>query len=73
MERELAQLVSIRDFRPRNRWYGSGVSLCLARIGAIAPPKRAVNWNKVLGLLTVLVVVALGWTTVGIAVSHFLR
>ena len=35
--------------------------------------KLAVNWDKVLGLATVLAVVALGWTAVGFAVSRFLR
>jgi hypothetical protein len=74
MNREFAQLVSIRSARRRNRWYGPGISACLARFetGATAQ-KQAVNWNKVLGLATVLVVVALGWTAVGIAVSRFLR
>jgi hypothetical protein len=73
MNRELTQLVSVRDFRRRNLWYGAGVSLCLARIEVTAPLKQAVNWNKVLGLVTVLVVVAIGWTAMGFAVSHFLR
>ncbi|HXM19813.1 MAG TPA: hypothetical protein VN948_00935 [Terriglobales bacterium] len=70
MNRELAQLVGGR----RNRWYGDGVSVCLARLKTgPAPRKQALNWDKVLGLATVLVVVALGWTAVGFAVSHFLR
>jgi hypothetical protein len=49
------------------------MSLCLARIEVTAPSKQAVNWNKVLGLVTVLMVIALGWTAVGFAVCHFLR
>jgi hypothetical protein len=40
---------------------------------AVVPQKQSVNWDKLLGLATVLAVVALGWTAVGFAVSHFLR
>jgi hypothetical protein len=74
MNGEIAQLASIRTVGRRSRWYGPGVSACLARFqtGA-APRKQSVNWDKVLGLATVLVVVVLGWTAVGFAVSHFLR
>jgi hypothetical protein len=74
MNRELAQPESIRSARRRNRWYGPGISLCLARpeTGTV-PRKPAVNWNKVLGLVTALVVVVVGWTAVGIAVSYVLR
>jgi hypothetical protein len=74
MNREIAQLVSVRGGRRRNRWYGPGVSGCLAWLETSrAPRKEAVNWDKVAGLATVLVVVALGWTAVGLAISHFLR
>jgi hypothetical protein len=74
MNRELAPRVSIRSGRRRNRWYGAGISVCLAQpeTGAV-PRKQAVNWDKVLGLATVLAVVALAWTAVGFAVSHLLR
>jgi hypothetical protein len=72
--RELAQLVSIRGGDRKNRWYGCGISECLARLETgIVPRKQALNWDKVLSLATVLAVVALGWTAVGFAVSHFLR
>jgi len=74
MNRELAQRVSIRSARRRNRWYGPGISLCLARTETgTAPRKPAVNWNRVLGLATALVVVVVVWTAVGIAVSYVLR
>jgi hypothetical protein len=71
MNGELAQLAGGGR---RNRWYGCGVAVCLARLetGGV-PRKPAVNWDKVLGLATVLAVVALGWTAVGFAVSRFLR
>jgi len=74
MNHELAQLAGLPVVRRRNRWYGHGISVCLARleIGA-APRKQPVDRGKVLGLATVLVVVGLGWIGVGIAVSHFLR
>jgi hypothetical protein len=71
MNGELAQLASGSR---RNRWYGRGVSVCLARLETGGMPRKpAVNWDKVLGLATVLAVVALGWTAVGFAVSRFLR
>ena len=75
MNREFTQLVSIRSGgRRRNRWYGPGISVCLARLeSGAAPRKQAVNWDKLLGLATVVVVVALGWTALGFAVAHFLR
>jgi len=74
MNREIAQLVSVRGARRRNRWYGPGVSSCLARLETgVASRKQTVNWDKVLGLGTVAVVLTLGWTAVGIAISHFLR
>jgi hypothetical protein len=74
MNREFAQLVSIRGPRRRNRWYGPGISLCLSRLEpGVAARKRAINWNVVLGVATTLVIVTLAWTAVGIAVSHFLR
>jgi hypothetical protein len=75
MNRERAQLLSIRgSHRRRNRWYGPGLSGCMDQSEIFsALRKQAVDWNKVLGLATVLVVVVLGWTVVGIAVSHFLR
>ena len=74
MNREITQLLSIRGVRRRNRWYGPGVSACLAWLETgRAPRKQAVNWDKVLGLATAAVVVALGWTAVGLAISHFLR
>ena len=74
MNRELAQLAGLPVVRRRNRWHGHGLSVCLARleIGA-APRKQPVDWDKVLGLVAVLVVVTLSWIGVGIAVSHFLR
>jgi hypothetical protein len=34
---------------------------------------RPVNWDRVLGLVVVLVVAALGWLAEGFAVYHFLR
>ena len=74
MNRELAQLVRVPPARRRNRWYGDGVSACVARIDAgETPRKQVVNWDKILGLATVVTVVALAWTALGFAVSHFLR
>jgi len=74
MHREVAQLVSIRGARPRNRWYGPGISVCIARLDTgTLPRKQAINWDTVFGLATAVVVVGLGWTAVGIAVSYFLR
>jgi hypothetical protein len=73
-KREFAQLGSVRIAHRINRWCGPGISVCLARFntGTVAR-KHALNWNKTLGLVTALVVAALGWTAVGFAVSHLLR
>jgi len=74
MNRELAQLVEIPDSRQRNRWFGKDVSECLERFEASATrTQQKVDWNKVLGLTTVLLVVTLGWTAIGIAILRFLR
>jgi hypothetical protein len=74
MDGELAQLVRVGDFGGRNRWYGCGVSECLAQLEVEpAPQKYTINWNRVLGLVTALLVSACGWSAVGIAVWHFLR
>jgi hypothetical protein len=78
-KREFAQLGSvstapIRTTPRGNRWYGPGISVCLGRFETRAVArKQAVNWDKTLGLVTALVVAALGWTAVGFAVSHLLR
>jgi len=73
MNRQFAQLVSFRSIR-RNRWYGSGVSACLAQFETGASlRRRAVNWDKVLGLATVLGVVAISWILAAFAISRFLR
>jgi hypothetical protein len=73
MNRQLAQLVNVGGGR-RSRWFGPGISACVVHpeTGA-AQQKSALHWDKVLGLGIVLVIVALGWTAVGFAVSHFLR
>ena len=74
MNLELAPRTGVRGGRRRNRWYGLGVSGCLAQLEtSTAPRKQPVNWNKVLGLAISLLVVALGWSAVGFAVAHFLR
>jgi len=74
MNREITQLLSIRGVRRRNRWYGPSVSVCLAWLETgRAPRKEAINWDRVAGLAMVLVVLALGWAAVGLAISHFLR
>ncbi len=73
MNHELAQLVNVRGGR-RSRWFGPGISACVVHPETdAAPQKPSVHWDKVLGLGTVLVVVALGWAAVGFAISHFLR
>jgi hypothetical protein len=72
MNSELAQLAG--GLGPRNRWYGCGVSVCLARFESrTASKKHPLDWDKVLGLATVLAVLALGWTAVGFTVSHLVR
>ncbi len=74
MDHEVIQLVSILGQRRRNRWYGPGVSVCLARLeSGVVPRRHLVNWDRLLGVATVLAVVTLSWTAVGFAVSHWLR
>jgi hypothetical protein len=74
MNPEFAQLVRVRSLRRRSRWNGPGVSECLAQFEKGTVPRRqAINLDKVLGLATALAVGALGWSVVGLAVSHFLR
>jgi hypothetical protein len=74
MNREITQWVGMRGARQRNRWYGPGVSVCLGRLETgTLPRNQTINWDKVLGLATAAVVVALGWTAVALAISHFLR
>jgi hypothetical protein len=74
MNRDIVLLVRASSPRRRNRWYGSGVSACLAQFETgEARRKQAVNFDKLLGLATVLAVVTLAWTALGLAVSHFLR
>jgi len=71
MNRELAQPVSVGR---KNRWYGPGVSAHLDRleIGTV-PKKQTLNWDRVLGLATVLALVGLVWTAVGYAAFHLFR
>jgi hypothetical protein len=40
-----------------------------------ASPRRkvAVNWDKMLGMATLLALSGVGWSAVGFAVAHFLR
>jgi hypothetical protein len=73
MDHEVIQLLNILGQRRRNRWYGPGVSVCLARIESAVVPRARFNWDRLLGIATVLVVVTLSWTAVGFAVSHWLR
>jgi hypothetical protein len=74
MNHEFAQLVGVSGSRRRNRWYGPGVSACLASLRPrTAVRRQAVNWGKMLGLGATLAMVALAWTAVGFAVSHWLR
>jgi hypothetical protein len=74
MNREFARVEIIYGRRRGSQWFGDGIS---AGFGGHEPGgkawKQPVNWDRVAGLLTVLVVLALSWTVVGIAVSHFLR
>ena len=74
MDHEVIQFVNLLGQRRKNRWYGPGVSDCLARIElGVVPRRHLVNWDRLLGVATVLVVVTLSWTAVGFAVSHWLR
>jgi hypothetical protein len=74
MDHEVIQLVSIFGPRRRNRWYGPGVSVCLARLElGVVRRRHLVNWDRFLGVAMVLVVVTLSWTAVGFAVSHWVR
>ena len=74
MNVELAQMVKVRREGRTNRWFGCSLSECLVRFEAEAQrQKLKINWDRVLGLFTALAVSALGWTAVGLAVSHFLR
>jgi len=74
MNRELAQTISLSAVPRRSRWFGKGISRCLAGLEpGVVSRRRPVNWGNVLGLVTALAVMALGWTAVGIAVSHILR
>jgi hypothetical protein len=74
MDHEVIELVNILGRHRRNRWYGPGVSVSLIRLEAGAEPRKHwLNWDRLLGVGTVLVVVGLGWTAVGLAVSYWLR
>ncbi|HXM62159.1 MAG TPA: hypothetical protein VN950_14980 [Terriglobales bacterium] len=74
MDHEVIELVNILGRRGKNRWYGPGLSVSLIRLEAgTVPRKHLLNWDRLLGVATVLVVVALGWTAVGFAISHWLR
>ena len=71
---EIGQLEILCGRRRRNRWYGDSIS---TNLDGLKPcprsPKQPVNWDRVLGLATMLVVTALGWMALGIAVAHFAR
>jgi hypothetical protein len=72
--REMAQFEIVYGRRRRNRWCGDGISTNLDGLKRGArSPKQPVNWDRVLGLATVLVVAALGWMALGIAVARFVR
>ena len=62
----LAQLVSFPNAGRRIRWYEEAMS---------ASPRRkvAVNWDKMLGMATLLALSGVGWSAAGFAVAHFLR
>lgn len=58
----------------RDRWYERVMSAHLAQSeGRMPARKLAVNWDKMLGMATLLLVSGVGWTAVGIAASFFLR
>jgi len=74
MKGELADVVNTYEQRQKSRWFGDGISACIAEVEPDAKPSaHSINWNRVLGLGTALVVVALSWTVLGIAVSRFVR
>jgi hypothetical protein len=74
MNREFAQLEVIFGGRRRSRWFGDGISAGLdRRERETKSRRRPVNWGRVAGLATVLAILGVSWTVVGIAVSHFFR
>jgi hypothetical protein len=74
MNREFARVEIIYGRRQGSPRFGDGIS---AGFGSHEPGrkvwKQPVNWDRVAGLLTVLVVLTLSWTVVGIAISRFFR
>ncbi len=68
------RLVSFPLASRRDRWYERMMSAHLAQSkGSMPAPKLAVNWDKMLGMATLLLVSGVGWTAVGVAASFFLR
>ena len=67
------RLVSFPIASRRDRWYEQVMSAYLAQSEGCAPRKLAVNWDKMLGMATLLLVSGVGWTAVGVAASFFLR
>jgi len=68
------RLVSFPIASRRDRWYERVMSAYLAQSeGSMPARKLAVNWDKMLGMATLLLVSGVGWTAVGVAASFFLR
>jgi hypothetical protein len=73
-----APLVSFASFGRSCRWFEEAISrhrisLKLDKIEVTTSHEVFVNWNKVWGLATLLVVCGGGWTAAGIAATHFFK
>lgn len=77
MKSELADVVNIYELRHKSRWFGDGISACLAEVEAKEAEgdlaSHSINWDKLLGLVVALVVVGLSWTALGIVVLRFMK
>jgi hypothetical protein len=74
MNRELDKPLSIAGVPLGSRRYWVDMSQHLPRLDPNVPVrKQPINWDKVLGLAMVVVVVGLYWTAIGIVISRFLR
>jgi hypothetical protein len=55
------------------RWFEEALSLDLYEMDAVTSHKVSVNWDKLCGMATLLVVCGGGWTAAGIAATHLFR
>lgn len=74
LNREFAQLEIVRYQRPRSRWFGDDISAFLTRNQPnTVAPRQPVDWNRMVGLAAVLVILGLSWTAIAATISYLVK